>query len=72
MPRLVVAPGASGLWVAMDELGWDCARQYCWSHETDEVLSGLPKKRRSQADKICARAARRGHARGRGSCATAS
>jgi transposase-like protein len=52
VPRLVVGPGSSGLWAGIDELGWDCARQYCWSHETDELLASLPKKRRSQADKL--------------------
>ena len=52
VPRLVVAPGSSGLWTGIDELGWDSARQYCWSHETEDLLAGLPKKRRSQADKI--------------------
>ncbi|HEV8113265.1 MAG TPA: transposase [Planctomycetota bacterium] len=52
VPRLVVASGSSGLWSGIDELGWDSARQYCWSHKTADVLAALPKKRQSQAGKM--------------------
>jgi transposase-like protein len=52
VPRLVVAAGSSGLWSGIDELGWDCARQTCWSHKIADVLAALPKKRQSQAGKM--------------------
>jgi transposase-like protein len=52
VPRLVVASGASGLWSGIDELGWDCARQYCWGRKTAEVQAALPKKRQSQAGEM--------------------
>jgi hypothetical protein len=52
VPRLVVAPGSSGIWAGIDEVGWDSARQYCWSHEAADVLARLPKKRHARAGAI--------------------
>ncbi len=53
-PRLVVADEALGLWDALDELGWDCAQQYCWSQRTAKVLALLPRERRFEAGKLLA------------------
>jgi transposase-like protein len=51
-PRLVVADEALGLWGAIDQIGWDCARQFCWDHRSAQVLAALPRDRRSQAGKL--------------------
>ena len=53
-PRLAVADEALGLWDALDELGWDCAQQYCWTHRNQDVLALLPRERRSEAAKMIA------------------
>lgn len=51
-PRIAIADSALGLWAALDELGWDCARQYCWNYKAAEVQAALPKKRHAQASKM--------------------
>ncbi len=54
VPRLVVGDEALGLWDAIDELGWECAQQYCWSHRTAQVQALLPRERRSEAGRLLA------------------
>ncbi len=54
VPRLVVADEALGVWDAIDELGWNCAQQHCWSHRSAKVLALLPRERRSEAAKMIA------------------
>ena len=43
IPRLVVADETLGIFDALDQLGWNCARQRCWSRRMDEVVALLPK-----------------------------
>jgi putative transposase len=47
VPRIAVADRSLGLWDALDELGWNCARQYCWSYASAALLSALPRERRA-------------------------
>ena len=56
-PRLVVADETLGIGEALDELGWDSARQRCWNRRTSEVLALLPKNRQAKAAALLRRIA---------------
>jgi transposase-like protein len=56
-PRLVVADETLGIGAALDELGWDSARQRCWNRRTSDVLAGLPKNRQAKAADLLRRIA---------------
>ena len=49
IPRLVVADEHLGIFEALDDLGWNSARQRCWSRRMDEVVALLPKNRQAWA-----------------------
>jgi chromosome segregation ATPase len=56
-PRLVVADETLGLGEAIDEIGWDSARQRDWNRRTADVLALLPKKGQAKAADLLRRIA---------------
>ncbi len=56
-PRLVVADETLGLGEALDEIGWDSARQRDWNRRTSDVLALLPKKGQAKAADLLRRIA---------------
>ena len=47
--RLVIGDGIRSLWNAVEEIYPGAARQRCWRHKLENILSKLPKRLQSQA-----------------------